>query len=153
MPNRESEVTAYLAADATLVAILTGGIYQSGNLPLEGLGESSTPDAFVSGVLLPTAIVRTRAPVPSGGIVDLSERVASASQILEVWLYADVADQEALFDARERVYALVQGHAFDAAYPSEWANELATMPEPGNLAPSGMVSRIDFLIRNIRKPT
>ncbi len=153
MANREAEVSAYLRADATLAAILIGGIYASGSLPLEGLGESSTPDAFVDGLLLPTAIVRTRARVPAGGIVDLSEQVASASQMLEVWLYADVADQDALHDARQRVYELVQGHAFDAAYPSEWANELATMSEPGNLAPGGMVSRIDFLIRNIRKPT
>ena len=152
MPNRESEATTHLRADAALASILTGGIYASGSLGIEGLGESSTPDAFASGVLLPTAIVRTRAFIPSGGIVDLSERVASASQMLEVWLYADVADQEALHDARQRVYEIVQGYAFDAAYPSEWANELATIPEPGNLAPSGMMSRIDFLIRNIRRP-
>lgn len=150
--TRESEAVTYLRADAALAAILTGGVYASGDLGIEGLGESSTPDAFASGVLRPTAIVRTRALVPAGGIVDLSERVASASQMLEVWLYAHVDSQNAMGLAAERIYALVQGHAFDVAYPSEWANELATMPEPGNLAPSGMVSRIDFLIRSIRKP-
>ncbi len=127
--TRESEISAYLAADATLAAILLGGIYTSGDLGIEGLGESSTPDAFVDGVLLPTAIVKEQALVPFGEIVDLQEQVTGASQRIETWLYADVNDQAAMRLASNRLYTLLHGYPFDAAFKTVWTFQTPVMPE------------------------
>jgi hypothetical protein len=150
--SREHDVKTRLAADATLLTILTGRIHADGALGRLGITRDTAPDAFdANGWLLPCALVRERALIPAGDIRDLEAQVASTSQMVEVWLYEDAgfANIEA---ASNRIYALLQGYPFSGAYPAEWTFSTPVLRDEGTLS-GASVQRIDYRIVDIRRAT
>ena len=86
----EDEIAALLEADATLLAILTGGIYTSGTVGVDGITRAAAPDAFdADGWLLPCALVKQRGNVTTSDVRDYDAQVSSATQVVEVWFYED----------------------------------------------------------------
>ena len=148
--SRESEVATRLRADATLVALVPGGIYTVGDLGEAGITDpKTTPNAWLGGRLRPTVIVRARAPVPSFGLVNLRDGLASASQMLEVYAYAR-QNHGVLTQVQDRIYTLLQGYALDAAWPTVWTGSLGPLPAP-ELGDADM-SRSEYQIVTIRRP-
>jgi hypothetical protein len=86
--------------------------------------------------------------VPSGSINDLREKIASASQMVEIWLYQDT-NFDAIDSAQDRIYTLLQGETLTGTYPLEWAFTMDRMRDEGALNGSSM-SRQDWLVRWIR---
>lgn len=148
MASRESEVAAILRADAALMALLPGGVYSAATLGDMGITDpATTPDVWVGGVFQPSAIVRQRALVPAFDVRDLKEQRTSASQVVEVYTYA--RDPDEAVATQDRVYALLQGVALDAAYPCEWAGAVGPLAAP-ELSGVALV-RTDWQIVSIRR--
>lgn len=148
--SRESEVATRLRSDATLVALAPGGIYAAGDLGEAGITDpKTTPNAYLGGRLRPTVIVRERAAVPAYGLADVESGWTSASQVVEVYAYAR-QNRTVLTQLLERVYTLVQGHAFTGAWPAVWVGSLGPLPAP-ELGDAYMV-RNEYQIVNIRRP-
>lgn len=84
----EAEFKTAMEADATLMAVLTGGVYTSAEAGRDGITRTDTPGAF-SDYLLPCALVKQRGLLPDFFIEDSIEQMASTVQIVEIWLYED----------------------------------------------------------------
>lgn len=74
MASFSSEVATLLKADSTLLAILTGGIYEYPETGRKGLTRILTPTAFneTNGFVNPAAVVMELDEMPDGEIVGLS---------------------------------------------------------------------------------
>lgn len=151
MPTSEANVHALLIADTAWKAIFTGGTYLASKIGIEGIGIKSSPAAYdAKGKLKPAALVRQRALIPTGFIRDLAEKVADASQTVEIYSYQSV-QTDAIEAGLVRGYQLLEGHVFTACLPAEWTLTFGIVPEPGSLAPLVMMARQDWLIRSLRK--
>jgi hypothetical protein len=113
--SRESEVAAYLRLDATLMAILTGGIYEYMEIMPEGIrrgADSPTVSAFdANGYLKPCALVKEASLVPYGNLYDEVEKITSTSQRVEIFFYQD-RGYSAIQTAKERTYQLLTACPF-----------------------------------------
>lgn len=147
--SRESEVAARLRADSTLMGLLTGGIYEASALGDAGITDpTTTPGAYSGGLLKPSAIVRQRMLVPFGSLRDLAEQVSGASQVVEVYVYQR-GGTDTIESALGRIYALLQGHVFDGAYPAMWSNEIGPMSAP-ELSGDVRMARTEYQIISVR---
>lgn len=148
--SRETQIETLLEADATLMAILTGGIYTSGAVGPEGISRATTPSAFdANGYLKPTALVRQRDLVPDGNVQDGMAQMDSAIQVVEVWLYADQGDgYTAIDNAINRIYSVLRGVQLEDAFPLELANIIQRQRDEGALAGAAL-GRIDFAVYSI----
>ena len=110
-------IAARLAADATLLATLTGGVHDHATLGVLGASKLPASAYTAGGKLKPLAIVRGRAVVPTGELADRSSQYASTRQVVEVWLYDDRdATAAALDTAGARIYALLQERPVTGTY-------------------------------------
>lgn len=153
--TRDIEIATFLRTDATLLALVTGGVYAWNEIGgfdgfRRGTG-SPTANAFdANGFLKPCLMVKMRAPVPFGEIRDLKAKKASASQVAELYYYQDRAGGDtAITPAKERGYILMEGKAFVGAYPARWVLETDPVPDSGPLAGATTV-RQDFQIVEVR---
>lgn len=87
-----------IAANATIMAQLTGGVYTYSGAPPTGAGRlginrDSTPNAYDSTtrLLKPCALCKQRSTVPDGQVVDPVAQAQSTRTVVEVWLYSDGA--------------------------------------------------------------
>lgn len=148
--SREAEVVAYLRDDTDLGILLPGGVYSYVALGVDGLTNSEwTPDVWEGDVFQACAIVRMRSPVPTGQLTDFKTQTTDTNQVGEVRVYAlDEADIEA---GQGRIYALTMGHAFTAAWRSEWVFSVPAEQAPE--LPAGIkVERRDYRIRALKQP-
>ncbi len=146
--SREHDFAVLMAADTTLMATLTGGVFESGLVGREGITRETAAGAFDSnGYLKPCALVKQRALVPDGGVRDGLAQAVSATQVVEVWLYED-SGYTNLDTARARLFALLEGHVFSGAYPAEWVNSITRQRDQGALTGKSL-ERMDFQVRAI----
>lgn len=149
--SREADLAGVLSADSTLTGILTGGIYQAGLVGLEGINRKSTPGAFtVGGALQPCALVKQRGNVVDYLLSDEAAQLASATQVVEVWLYED-RTYTAIQAAMNRIYALLQGRLFTNAFPLELGLIVDRQRDVGALA-NASLARMDWTVRSILQP-
>ncbi len=117
--SAEDDVKTILAADATLSALLTGGVLTFDETGRQGLSRGGTPAVFdaTTGLLMPCAVVKARARMADGAIVDEAGQETSTRQVVEVWVYQDGdAGYSAIDTALARVYTLLHAkHVGDAA--------------------------------------
>lgn len=144
-------IKTLLAADSTLMASLTGGIYTNLETKKLGINKVTTPSAFdASSILKPCGSIKDRATVPYGGIADPDAQYITTSQIIEVWLYGDGDTGYAVLQvARDRIYALLQNNRVTGAFEIRLANiiEGVLAPELDNAA----VIRCDYQVFGRRK--
>lgn len=98
-----------LEGDATLMALLTGGVFDAAELPDDGLtpGMTGSPWNASTGVLAPCAVIRWRNRAPYGPHWDLgSERL-----FVEVYLYGMRTTIES---AADRVNVLLNAQLLSA---------------------------------------
>lgn len=145
---REDDFATRMLADATLVAILTGGIYKSGTVGLEGITRDTTPLAFSNGYLLPSALVKQRGNVADNQVRDGIAQHTSTIQVVEIYLYQDTG-YTSIDSAKARLYVLFEGHQFNDSLPVESVNELDRERDDGALAGASL-ERIDFAVYSVR---
>ena len=124
-------IKTLLAADATLTATLTGGIYTALETKKLGINQITTPSAFTGNTLKPCALIKDRGETPFGGIADPNAQYITVSQVVEIWLYNDgEAGYSALQTARDRIYALLQNNRVAGAFEIRWTDEIEGVPAP-----------------------
>lgn len=143
----EAEVAAILEADATLTALLTGGIYTSADVGPLGITRDTTPGAFdADGYLRPAALVKQRNRVPTADVLDFDAKLESARQIVEVWLYADQGDGYTTLDTTAaRVRSLLMGRQLTDSFELRLALWIDRQRDTGALAGAAM-ERLDFQV-------
>jgi len=116
-----------LEGDATLVAILTGGIYDASELPQDGLTPEAAPGAYAAnGVTLkPCAVLRFR-NMNETEIVGNSRR-----RFFEIYFYQHVG-QAQIDIAQARCRALLHPHkqfttSSDQFYYTTWVDDLGDL--------------------------
>lgn len=147
--SREADFATVMEADATLMAILTGGVHVSGEVGPEGISRHTTPSAFDSdGYLLPCALVRQRALVPDGIVRDGQAQHVSAAQVVEIWLYEDRGYSN-IDSAIMRLFVLFEGVTVGGdAFPAALVNVLDRQRDEGALAGSSL-ARMDWAVNSI----
>jgi len=132
MSTLRETITAELSGDATLSALLPGGIFDSGELPRDGLTLDNAP-LDGNNILQPCAVVRLRAANPVTPAPHSAER-----RYGEVYVY-HINDYTVIDDAVRRVKNLLhrkyygdtdnEGLAF-----LTWAGDLGEMYDEGLFA-------------------
>jgi hypothetical protein len=145
--SKESEIAARLSGDATLMATLTGGVYVSGTVGIDGITRDATPAAFSGGYLLPCALVRQRGNIPDGQVSDETAQIDSAIQIVEVWFYQD-SGYTSIDTAMERARVLLRGYSLTNSFPLTLANVIDRQRDDGALHGASL-ARQDWQVNNI----
>lgn len=141
----EAEVAAILAADPTLNAILTGGIFATATIGRSGITRKNTPSAFdADGYLKPCALVKERDIVPIGDVLDFDAQLESARQAVEVWLYEN-SGYANIDAAVARVRALLMGEMLANSFELRLALHVRRRRDEGALAGASM-ERLDFQV-------
>jgi hypothetical protein len=125
MSTTLSSAKTILEADATLVALATGGIFTYDETGRMGIGRSNTltSGAFESdGRIKPCLLIKVRSSTPFGNVADDAARISSARDMLEVWAYQDAA-LTTLTSMLDRVYTLLQGQRL-GGFSCRWAFKL-----------------------------
>lgn len=92
MTDNLAAIKALLAADSTLTATATGGVYVPHDLGRMGLDVSNpqAASAFNSdGTIKPCVVLKFRTNAPVEGMSDDPLQVVAQRQMLECWLYED----------------------------------------------------------------
>lgn len=152
--NREEEVAALMRADVQLMSILVGGVYADGELGVEGIrreDEFPTSAAFDDdGILLPCAVVRQRAMVPTYDIYDMDEKHVSINQIVEVHFH-QFRGHDAVDAAKDRNFFVLLNQRLTGSYPLVCEMETSYYYDVGPVKNSTTL-RQDWLVTDIRKP-
>lgn len=147
--SREADFKTRMDADVTLTAILTGGVYTAGAVGIEGISRDTTPLAFdAAGRLKPSALVRQRGLVPTGDVLDPITQQASASQVVEIYVYQRQG-YTSIDTALARLYTLFQGYQFSDSFEVFYANQIDRERDEGALSGASL-ARIDFIVHSIR---
>lgn len=143
--SRENDFYTVMIADATLVAILTGGVWKRETVGREGISRETTAAAFdASGYLKPCALVAQRNIVPTFDVADEMAQRRSVSQVVEIWLYEDTG-YTSIDSALARLYTLFEGYQFADGYPAQLINIVDRQRDSGALKGHSMV-RVDFSV-------
>lgn len=146
---REDDFASRMTGDATLMVILTGGVFKSGTVGDEGITRETAPDAFdANGYLEPCALVVQRAAVPDNQVRDGIAQHTSTVQVVEVWLYQDSGYTQ-IDLAKARLYVLFEGYQFNDSLPVESVNEVGRERDDGALAGASL-ERVDFAVYSVR---
>jgi hypothetical protein len=147
--SRESEFRTVLVADATLMAILTGGIFMVGTVGRNGITSEAAPAAFdTDGNLKPCALIRQRDLVPDQQVQDFGSKTASAGQTIEIWVYQEI-NYDKIDLALPRIYSLLQGlDTFAGGFEAEWTGTIDRLQDDGALA-GASVARQDWFLASI----
>lgn len=92
MTTVAEDLVTYLETDATLLALLTGGIYSSEEVGRQGFTYTDqSGNLFSDSTIKPTAYVRARSQVPTSALRDQGQGAFSFRQVVEIWLLQDNA--------------------------------------------------------------
>lgn len=117
----ETTITTLLAADATLLALATGGIHSFNGLGRQGINRTTLPGAFDSlGCIKPCVLVRLRTsnPMP-GGLQDDQDQYTTERSLVETWLYQD-SGYTTIDALHDRIYALLHAKPIAGLFRCEW---------------------------------
>ena len=146
--SREADFKTHMEADATLMALLTGGVFTSAGVGRDGITRTSAAAAFDgSGYLKPCALVKQRGLIPDLEVNDQEAGVASATQVIEIWLYEDTG-YISIDAALNRLFVLFHGYSFTDTFPVEWITTLDREVDEGALNGASM-ARQDWLTSSI----
>lgn len=148
--SREADFATRMTSDVTLMLILTGGVFKTETVGVEGITRETTPAAFdlSTKYLLPCALVRQRALVPDGIVEDDIEQDTSVRQVVEIWLYED-RGYTSIDAAASRLFVLFQGWQFSDAFPAKLINQIERQRDMGALK-NASLGRLDFELFSVR---
>lgn len=132
-----------LEADATLLALATGGIWDWDETGRMGINRSNsaTSAAFTSGIIKPCLLLKLRTSTPFGGIADDPGQIVTARDMLEVWAYQDNG-YSTIKSMLARVFVLLQGKQV-GGFVCRWALDV----QPGrDVDMDASVERSDYAV-------
>lgn len=134
-----------LEADATLLALATGGIWDFDETGRMGIGRTNTPGAFdqATEIIKPCLLIKLRSSVPDYILADDSNQYVSLRETLEVWFYADLSFSP-IENMRSRVYVLLHAKQFGGAFMSYWQGDVRNQRD---IELDSWVERSDYLVR------
>lgn len=115
MVDYAQRVTDYLAADATLTALLPGGIHNYSDLGRKGLNRIRTLAAFDEqiGLIKPLCIVLLLNQEPTGEAQDMTNGYVFTVTPLMTWVYQEGnGGYDIVAPAFQRIYQLLANHRF-----------------------------------------
>lgn len=120
----EVTVRTVLAADATLVALLTGGVYARRDKRI-GVNRKNTPTAYnTTGIMKPHAVVKGRT-VQGMGVKDASNQFRSTRQAVEIYIRNDGdAGFTVIQQAVTRINQLLDQKQIAGIYKAQWRGQL-----------------------------
>jgi hypothetical protein len=120
--SAESAIYDVLSADATLLALATGGVHVfDTSLGPEGLNRSNYPAAFASdGTIKPCIMITSRAANPGFNVPDDDGQVMDVRQVVECYLF-EFSGYATIESMEGRCYALLHAKRLDGAYRVDWA--------------------------------
>ena len=137
----ETDVKALLEADATLMALLTGGVYAWETVGAEGITRTTMAAAFdAANRILPCAVVKARPEIERRAVFDPVVQSSSWRQTIEVWLYEFIG-YTTIEAAATRIYALLQA-AKGLGGHVRWVGVLRGLPRDKSV--DAAVMRVDF---------
>lgn len=147
MPDFVANGKALLEADATLLALATGGIWDWDETGRKGINRSNTltTAAFVNGMIQPCLLLKLRTDLPFGEIGDDAEQVTGARAMLEVWGYQD-SGYASIRGMLDRVYSLWQGKRL-GGYVCRWAGDFQL---PRDIEMDACVERAEYAVIYLR---
>ena len=133
-------VRAALAADATLVALLPGGIYDAGAVVGGEISRQATPSAFdANSELRPCALINGGGDTPDG------PGAIAGRMLVNVWLYHRTSDAT-LETAAARVRTLLHKAVLTGTYETRWEFDAPPFEEEA-LAARAAVTRYEVIRR------
>lgn len=117
MSEITAAIQAVLQADATLTALLTGGIYTKRQIGDMGIDPKNpeTEDAYIlddeMNILQPCMVIKLRTRVPTRALSDVRLQIVGTSQFVQLDFYDD-AGYEDIDAARARVYQLLHARTY-----------------------------------------
>ena len=151
--SKEEDVAVLLRADATLTALLTGGIYTEEELGVEGFrrGEDSPCDAAFDddGLLKPCALVRETGDTPFGDVRNLADRFTAMSKMVIIFFF-QMRGHDVIDLAKVESYRILEGVRLGRTYPIWLVGETSPVPDGGPIANSTM-TRQDWLVISLRQ--
>lgn len=137
--SKESDMVALLQADATLMALLTGGIYTDEELGIQGFRRDPDSPAFAAfdanGSLLPCAVVRQDAEIPLPAVRMPVQKMSGMNQKLEIFFY-EARGRDAIVQAKARTHALLEGTRLPGTFPLMWMGDTSIFYDVGPVANS-----------------
>lgn len=125
-----SLIKARLEADATLLAIATGGVYDFDETGRMGINRTNTPVAFDSnGVIRPCVLLRLRTSVPDLALRDDPAQYTTLRENIEVWLYQD-SGYTTIEAMRDRVYTLLHARPVANTFQLYWTGNVRFPRDP-----------------------
>lgn len=151
MATSADTIKAALAADTTLMAYLTGGIWTPATAGRLGISRINTPSAYDSttGLMKPCLLIKADAGAPDNGVMDDSTAHLSVRDVVRLWFYADGdAGYATIRNARARAYALLHGKALTGLYGLRWFGEVLEGHDP--TLENACFERDDYECRRIK---
>lgn len=140
-----SAAKAILAADSTLLAAATGGVWDFDSTGRLGINRTANPSAFTSaGIIKPCVLVKTRAQVADYILADESNQMVSYREALEVWLYQD-SGYTTIETMEARIYVLLHAKQFGGAFMCYWQQNVRFPVRDTDL--DANVERMEFSVR------
>ena len=132
MSSNEEIVRDLLAADSTLVSLLTGGFYAYSDTTRSGFSRIVTPQAYnqnvgtqQAGNLKPLVVVKERAMTPRQGITDESTGYITTQQVIELWFYEDGDSGYSIIEqARDRAFSLLNNVPASQGFQYMWSQDV-----------------------------
>lgn len=120
----ESTLYGVLSADATLLALATGGVWSFDQTGAKGINRTLTPAAFDAyGAIKPCVLVSARAANPGYNVQDDNGQIVDVRQIVETYLFE--ANGYSVTDSMaSRCFALLQAKRFTGIARCEWAGSI-----------------------------
>lgn len=133
-----------LEADATLLALATGGIYDYDETGRMGINRTNTATsaAFVNGIIQPCILLKLRTSVPWGEINDDATQTVSMREVFEVQFYADNA-YTVIESMRARVFALLHAKQLSGTFICRFAGNFYS---PRDIEMDSFVLRSDYAV-------
>jgi hypothetical protein len=145
--NAESTIKAVLEADATLLALATGGVWSFDETGSEGINRTLTPAAFdANGILKPCVLVSARDANPGFNIADDSGQYMDVRQVVECYLF-QFGGYATIESMAARCYVLLHAKMISGAGRVDWAGDRRLGRD---LDLDGNVTRVDYLCVYIR---
>lgn len=123
----QTAIKAILAADSTLLATATGGVWDITATGRLGINRTSTPSAFDTyGIIKPCVLVRMRSATPDYILADDANQYTSVREMIECWLYE--SDGIANIDIMKlRIYALLHAKQLAGTFAVRWQGDTSIM--------------------------
>jgi len=120
----ESTIYTILHADATLLALATGGVWSFEQTGEKGINRTLTPSAFDSfGLVKPCVLVSARAANPGYNVQDDDGQYTDVRQVVECYLIQD-SGYATIESMANRIYTLLQAKFISGAGRVDWAGSI-----------------------------